>query len=105
MFQLEPIKQGPVRIDRTDNFVKALAEKGIRVERVYPVFSTQNLSGSSVHEICSKQVDDIDFVIGSLVKVNPYVVFVREITEVKHPAEGVRNYIVRFDFIAPLNGE
>lgn len=101
MFQLEPSVITPAPIDITDFFIDALRDEGLHVENVNPTYQTQNLSGPISHEIHSKEVKDIGHVINELVKVRPYVVFVREIIE--HPSsDGQSKFIVRFDFIARL---
>lgn len=103
MFKLEPSFVAPTPIDITDTFVETLREAGIRVELVHPTYKTQNLDGPVLHEISSKRVKDVDHILDELIKINPYVVFVREITEYTNNTTGASEFTVRFDFIAPLD--
>lgn len=103
MFKLEkPVAVKPP-MDTTDAFESALRSKGIRVERVDPVYQIQTIHGTECKEITSNRVPDIDYIISELVRINPYVVFLREVKKVYTAGESY--YSVRFNFIAPVDGE
>ena len=99
MFTLEKPIETKTPKTMTASFKSALINKGIRVEDVPPVYSIETIEGLQVKEISTKRVANVDHIISELVRIKPYVVFLREVTKYYGPEENY--YHIRLDFIAP----
>lgn len=99
MFTLEkPVAvKAPKNI--TDDVKSALTASGICVVDVNPVYGVQTIAGIEVKEIRTKRISDIDHIINELIRIKPYVVFLREVIKYYGPEEDY--FHIRLDFLAP----
>lgn len=99
MFSLEKPYELKTPKNITEEFKSTLVTNGIRVVDVNPVYGVQTIGGIEVKEICTKRVSDIDHIIDELIRIKPYVVFLREVTKYYGPGDDY--FHIRLDFLAP----
>lgn len=99
MINFEKPALAPTEVDITDDFIERLNAYNIRSIKVNPVWHTSNVDGVRVrHEMKTRLVDDIGYIIDQLVEQNAEIVFVREVARI-NPVPGLAavTYRVRID--------